>query len=146
METVGANVLLRSGREALAAADWEGARSCFEHAREREETPEVLDGLSEVAHFAGEYERAIELKERAFAAYRRDGKRVQAADLARWLAFLHASCHGNLSAASGCRSTNDESGSDGVALAPPRFRGCRGCRSGAGRRARRSRDCASARA
>jgi DNA-binding CsgD family transcriptional regulator len=101
METVGANDLLRSGREALAAADWERARSCFERACEREETPEVLDGLSAVAHFAGDYERAIELKERAFAAYRRDGKRVQAADLARWLAFLHASFHGNLSAASG---------------------------------------------
>ena len=62
--------LLRSGREALAAADWERARSCFEQAREREETPEALDGLSEVAHFEGDYDRAIELKELAFAAYR----------------------------------------------------------------------------
>jgi hypothetical protein len=70
-----------------ASPDWERTRSCFEQAREREEMPEVLDGLSEVAHFAGEYERAIELKERAFAAYRHDGKRAQAADVARWLAL-----------------------------------------------------------
>src|SRR5215218_5630462 len=65
---------LRSGREALAAADWERARSFFERAREYEETPEVLDGLSEVAHFHRQYERASELKERAFAAYRRAGR------------------------------------------------------------------------
>ena len=97
----GADDLLRSGREALAAADWERARSFFERAREHEETPEVLDGLSEVAHFEGEYDRAIELKERAFAAYRRAGKRVEAADIARWLAFLHGTFHGNFSVASG---------------------------------------------
>ena len=69
--------------------------------RARGETPEVLDGLSEVAHFEGEYDRAIELKERAFAAYRRAGKRVEAADIARWLAFLHGTFHGNFSVASG---------------------------------------------
>jgi DNA-binding CsgD family transcriptional regulator len=101
MEAGGAVDLLRSGREALAAADWETARSCFERARQRDETPEALDGLSEVAHFAGDYDRAIELKERAFATYRSGGKRVEAADAARWLAFLHATCHGDFSAASG---------------------------------------------
>jgi DNA-binding NarL/FixJ family response regulator len=97
----GADDLLRSGRRALAAADWDGARSFFEQAHECEETPEALDGLSEVAHFDGEYERAIELKERAFGAYRRAGKRAEAADIARWLAFLHGTFHGNLSVASG---------------------------------------------
>jgi DNA-binding CsgD family transcriptional regulator len=101
MEPAGADDLLRSGREALAAADWDRARSCFERAREDEETPEVLDGLSELAHFEGEYDRAIDLKERAFAAYRRSGKRVEAADTARWLAFLHGTFHGNFSVASG---------------------------------------------
>ena len=45
--------------------------------------------------------RAIELKERAFAAYRRRGKRVEAAELARWLAFLHGAVHGNRAAANG---------------------------------------------
>jgi tetratricopeptide (TPR) repeat protein len=101
MGSEGADDLLRSGREALAEADWERARSCFEQSLGQEETPEALDGLSEVAHFAGEYDRAIELKERAFAAYRRDGKPVDAANVARWLAFLHATCHGNFSVAGG---------------------------------------------
>jgi DNA-binding NarL/FixJ family response regulator len=93
--------LSRRGWEALAAADWEGARACFESAGEQAETPEVLDGLSQVAHFQGEYERAIELKERAFSAYRGCGKRVEAAEIARWLAFLHGTFHGNFAAASG---------------------------------------------
>jgi DNA-binding CsgD family transcriptional regulator len=61
----------------------------------------VLDGLSQVAHFQGEYDRAVELKERAFAAYRRGGKRVQAADMARWLAFLYATFQGSYALASG---------------------------------------------
>jgi DNA-binding CsgD family transcriptional regulator len=101
MPTEGADALLRGGQEALAAADWERARGCLEQAREREETPEVLDGLSEVAHFEGEYERAVELKERAFAAYRQSGSYAEAADVARWLAFLHGTFRGNFSVASG---------------------------------------------
>ena len=48
--------LLR-GRDALAAADWEGARSLFERAGELGETAEVLDGLSQAAHFQGQYAR-----------------------------------------------------------------------------------------
>jgi DNA-binding CsgD family transcriptional regulator len=90
--------LLRSGREALAAGDWEAARRCFEQAGEG---AEALDGLSQALHYKGEYDRAIELKERAFASYRRRGKRVEASELARWLAFLYASVHGNMAAAGG---------------------------------------------
>jgi DNA-binding CsgD family transcriptional regulator len=96
-----ADDLLRDGREALAAADWERARCCFEKAAELGESAEVLDGLSQAMHFQGEFLRAIELKERAFAAYRRRGKRVEAAEVARWLAFLHASVDGNVAAANG---------------------------------------------
>ncbi len=93
--------LLARGRAALAAADWETARSCFEQARELDETGDALDGLSDAAHFLGEYDRAIELKERAFAAYRDEGKPLEASAAARWLAFLHATCHGNFAVASG---------------------------------------------
>jgi DNA-binding CsgD family transcriptional regulator len=101
MEAETADALLRSGRDALAAADWEGARSLFERAGELGETAEVLDGLSQAAHFQGRYAQAIELKKRAFGAYRRRGKRAEAAELARWLAFLHGTVQGNMAAASG---------------------------------------------
>ena len=93
--------LLGDGREALAAGEWGRARSCFEKAGELEASAEVLDGLSQAVHFDGDHLRAIDLKERAFAAYRRRGMRVEAAELARWLAFLHVGVHGNLSAANG---------------------------------------------
>src|SRR3954469_25287585 len=84
-----ADDLVRGGREALAAAEWERAQACFEAAAaELGETAEVLDGLSEAAHFQGSYERAIEPKERPFAAHRRRGPAVEAADAA--LAGLHA--------------------------------------------------------
>src|SRR5262245_42471232 len=52
MGTEGALDLVRGGREALAAADWERARWFFEQARERDDSPEAIDGLSEVAHFS----------------------------------------------------------------------------------------------
>ena len=96
-----ATVVLRGGWQALAEADWERARVCFEQASELDESPEALDGLSQALHFQGEYDRAIGLKERAFAEYRRRGQWAEAADLARWLAFLQVCVHGNLAVGSG---------------------------------------------
>src|SRR3712207_9378236 len=81
VDTDPANELLRRGRKALAAADWEAARQCFEQARELGETAEVLDGLSQAAHFQGAHQEAIECKERAFGAYRRRGQRAEAAEV-----------------------------------------------------------------
>jgi DNA-binding NarL/FixJ family response regulator len=96
-----ADEFLRLGREALAAADWERARAFFEQAAEFGESAEVLDGLGEALQFGGEHARAIEVKERALAEYERRGLRAEAAELARWLAFLYASVHGNAAAANG---------------------------------------------
>jgi tetratricopeptide (TPR) repeat protein len=96
-----ADELVRLGREALAQADWERARSLFEQAAEFGETAEILDGLGDALQFRGEHARAIEVKERAFAEDERRGLRAGAAELARWLAFLHVSVHGNVAAANG---------------------------------------------
>jgi DNA-binding CsgD family transcriptional regulator len=93
--------LVRSGRQALAVADWQRARSCFEQAYELDPGPEVLGGLSQALQFTGDFDRAIELGERAFAACLETDRRVQAAGLARRLAFLHMSVRGNLVAANG---------------------------------------------
>lgn len=101
MDADHANDLVGRGRGALAAADWETARRCFEQAREECETAEVLDGLSQALHFQGRHDEAIEFKERAFAAYRRQGKRAEAAAAARWLAFLYGGARGNRAAANG---------------------------------------------
>jgi DNA-binding NarL/FixJ family response regulator len=93
--------VLAEGRDALAQGDWERARACFERAGENEETAEVLDGLGEVARYRGECERAIALKERAFAAYRADGRLTEAAEAASGLSFLYAMSQGNFAMASG---------------------------------------------
>ncbi len=93
--------MVSEGRGALAAADWERARICFEQARTAGETAEILDGLSQAVHFLGRHDDAIRLKERAFAAYRRRGMRAEAAEAARWLAFWHGGVHGNRAAANG---------------------------------------------
>ena len=93
--------LPREGWEALAAADWPTARRSFEEALAESESAEALDGLSQALHFQREYDAAIEVKERAFAAYRSEGRLADAADTARWLAFLHGTYLGNFSVASG---------------------------------------------
>ena len=93
--------LLRRGREALAAADWDVARACFEEALAVEESAEALDGLAQAAHYLGDYDRAIALGERAFAAHRARGAVGEAARVARWLAFFYFAVHANLAAANG---------------------------------------------
>ena len=101
MASNAADELLRLGREALTAADWERARDLFDQAAELGETAEALDGLAEALQFGGQHDRAVEIKERAFAEYERRGMRAEASELARWLAFLYASVHGNVAAANG---------------------------------------------
>jgi DNA-binding NarL/FixJ family response regulator len=66
-----------------------------------QESAEALDGLSTAAHFKGDYGEAIELKEQAFAAYRREDKHLEAAEAARWLGFLYGAVRGNRAAANG---------------------------------------------
>lgn len=96
-----ADELLHLGRDALAEADWERARTLFEQAAQLGESAEALDGLGDALQFGGEHKRAIEVKEQAFAEYERRGLRMEAAELARWLAFLYVSVHGNPATANG---------------------------------------------
>jgi tetratricopeptide (TPR) repeat protein len=94
------NDLVR-GREAFDSGDWASARTSFERALASGETAEALDGLAQVAHFQGHHLEAIELEKRAFAGYERRGMPIEAAGVARWLAFLHGAVHGNRAAANG---------------------------------------------
>jgi DNA-binding CsgD family transcriptional regulator len=96
-----ADELISDGWQALAEAEWETARSCFERAGELVQMAEILDGLGRALHFLGDYPRAIELTERAFVAYRAELRVVDSADRARWLAFLHGAISGNMAVASG---------------------------------------------
>src|SRR5215212_8286911 len=93
--------LLRRGERAIAAADWETARACLERALEEGDSPDALSGLSKVAMIEREYERAIELRERAFDLYKAGGQLAGASDSASWLAFMYATYQANYSAALG---------------------------------------------
>jgi DNA-binding CsgD family transcriptional regulator/tetratricopeptide (TPR) repeat protein len=92
---------LREGELAIAAADWETARACLERAWAEGDSPDALTGLSKVAMIEREYERAIELRERAFELYKAARQPAPASDCAIWLTFMYATYHGNFSAALG---------------------------------------------
>jgi DNA-binding NarL/FixJ family response regulator len=96
-----ADDLVRDGREALAAADWERARERFAEAVEREPAAEALDGLGWALLWLADYDGAVESAERAFAAYRERELVVEAAEQARRLAFLHGAVYGNDAVANG---------------------------------------------
>src|SRR4051794_4702526 len=106
--------MLRRGERAIAAADWETARACLERAQEDGDNADALTGLSKVAMFEREYERAIALRERAFDLYTAARQLARASDSAIWLTFMYATYHGNFSAAFGWKQ-RAESVLDGTA-------------------------------
>jgi DNA-binding NarL/FixJ family response regulator len=91
--------LLQAGAEALAAADWPGARSAYEAALAHGETAEALDGLARSLWWLGQPDEALVIRERAFRASRADDPR-RAARIALWLAGEYEVAN-NVAAASG---------------------------------------------
>jgi len=65
--------LLLTGRQALAEAEWEKARECFERALELGEGPDAMEGLAQALQWLGQYDAAVAVREAAFPAYRREG-------------------------------------------------------------------------
>lgn len=96
-----AEALLRRGNEALAGADWGGARDAFEAALAQDPTAEALDGLSRTLWWLGESRDAVARREEAYAAYRRAGRTEEAARAALWLAREHAAVPGSEAVAGG---------------------------------------------
>jgi DNA-binding NarL/FixJ family response regulator len=99
--TTDARVLIERGRAALAACDWGAARACFEQAVEVSQSAAALDGLGQALYWQGEYARALSLRERGYAAYRREESRRDAGRVAVELAALHLWVHGNKAACVG---------------------------------------------
>lgn len=81
---------LVAGERALAAADWKAARDAFEAALAENESAEALSGLGYACFWLGDMTRALELRERAYLAFRERRDRAAAARLALWLAGEHA--------------------------------------------------------
>ena len=89
-------------RTALAAGDWEVARNHFEAIAEHEDpSAEVLDGLGRALWWLKDVTGAIEIRTRAFAAYREDENAIEAARVAVWLSRELRTLFRNDAAASG---------------------------------------------
>jgi DNA-binding CsgD family transcriptional regulator len=91
---------LARGEEALAAGDWEGARSAFELALQRGEDALAHDGLGRALWWLSDPDGAIEHRERAFVLFKETDP-VRAGTVAIWLAREQLAANGNGAAANG---------------------------------------------
>ncbi len=78
-----------AGSSALAGGRWAAARDCFELALSLEESADALDGLALAVWWLNDPDVALELRARAFARLRHDGRDTEAAAVAIWLARQH---------------------------------------------------------
>lgn len=93
---------LERGLTALAGYDWVAAAACFESVLAEENSSAVaLDGLGWALYWQGRYPEALELRERAFAAFRSGGELERAAEVAVHLAMLHGLIYDNGAAVNG---------------------------------------------
>jgi hypothetical protein len=79
--------LLTQADDALAAADWSGARRLYSEALAHEETAEALEGLAAAAFFLDDVEVVFDARQRAFTRYREQLRPVDAARVAIALAW-----------------------------------------------------------
>src|SRR5262245_39123746 len=89
------------GTAALAAGQWATARTAFETALASGDDPVALDGLGEVLWWLGEPSRSNELRQRAYARFRRAGDTARAVPAALGIAVTYEGNFGNTPAAAG---------------------------------------------
>jgi len=100
-DTFASQEALTAGWEALAATDWERARTCFEAAMERESSAEALEGLSLAAWWLDDAEAMFDTRERAYRLYSRDGDRLSAGRLATLFGIDYFSFRGEAAIGNG---------------------------------------------
>jgi DNA-binding CsgD family transcriptional regulator len=92
---------LTRAEEAFSAGAWADARELFEASLADADDPSAHDGLGRTMWWLGSPDRAIEEREKAFAAYKAGGDHTRAAEIAIWLAREHLSVYGNDAVANG---------------------------------------------
>ena len=92
---------LGAGRAALAEGRWEAAREAFQEALRRGQSAEALDGLGEALWWLGEPGRGLELREQAYARFRRAGDQPRAIAAALGVAVTYEANFDNRAAANG---------------------------------------------
>jgi DNA-binding CsgD family transcriptional regulator/tetratricopeptide (TPR) repeat protein len=93
--------LLARGAELLAQGSWREAKETFEAALRAGESAEALSGLGQAVFWLGDFAEAVELRQRAYAAFREHGDHASAARMALWLAAEYAASLGNEAVANG---------------------------------------------
>lgn len=86
MSNVASQDPLSRGHEALAAGDWGLAKESFAEAAGEGGSPDALDGLGRALWWLKDVRAAIETRTRAHSAYKSQGRLVEAAAAAVWLA------------------------------------------------------------
>jgi len=108
---------VEEGSAALRAGDAATARRAFESALAEVESGEVLEGLAEALYLGHEYAASSAHYERAYAAYRREGRSIAAGRAARTVAWITGNVFGQWAVQSGwwarARSMLEEAGEDG---------------------------------
>jgi DNA-binding NarL/FixJ family response regulator len=92
---------LQEAARALAAGDWEAARSGFQAALEERPSPEAHEGLGRALWWLQDLDGAILHVEQAYAAFRDRGDRTRAARAALWLSREYLAGRGNAAASNG---------------------------------------------
>jgi len=86
----------------LAAGNWDAAAEAFERAlKDQPESPAALDGLGLALWWSRRTAEALQVRARAYAAYRHAGKAEAAARVAVWLAREHRALFRNEAVAGG---------------------------------------------
>jgi DNA-binding NarL/FixJ family response regulator len=92
---------LARGHELLATGDWEGASTAFAASLSAGDSAEALDGHGRALWWLRDDRSAVVQRERAYAAFRRDGELARAARIALWLSREYALAFDNDAAARG---------------------------------------------
>ena len=109
--------LIDRGRAALRDGDVAGARHAFGAALAEDSSGEALEGLGEALYLEREYAEAAAQYERAYAAYRREGRSMDAGRAARTVAWITGNVFGDWAVQSGwfgrAGTILEEAGTDG---------------------------------
>ena len=96
-----ADDLMAAAGRGLALGAWGEARERYQQALELEETAEALEGLAVAAWWLDDVDSAICARERAYVLRREQGRTVEAARLAGFLAWDYGAMRGANAVASG---------------------------------------------
>jgi DNA-binding NarL/FixJ family response regulator len=84
---------LAAGSRALARGEWAAARDAFQLAWSVEESPDALDGLARALWWLNDPAAALDLRARAYAGLRHEGRDTEATAVAIWLARQYRSLY-----------------------------------------------------